>query len=144
EPGAIRSPQRRALRRVPRAAVDRPAHREPVRAVLADVESQRLARRVAAARAAPLPAHHRSRRIEVGSARQARPAERERASAVPGAGRPEPVVDAILLAQAGRGVDPQPRAGRYRTPAVAWAMNASMSPAGRAPVVRVTSRPPKN
>lgn len=113
-------------------------------AVLAHVESRGLARRVAARRAAALSPYRDSGRTEVGGARQARSAQRERAGSVSRARRVEPLVDALLLASARRGRPTQARRPGQRAAAVACAMNDSMSLAGRAPVVRVTSRPPAN
>src|SRR5205823_3297430 len=78
----------------------RSAHYESAGAVLVDVERERHARRLARQALQACPARHHSCVAQMGGARQARSGERQRAGAVPGAGWIEPVVDAVLLAEA--------------------------------------------
>src|SRR5262249_22823692 len=90
----VRPPGARAVRDVLRAAVAGPAHRQPVRAVLADVQPDGVAGRLADGAPGPRPPRGDPARTEVGGARQARPGERHGARAVPGTGRAEPLAAA--------------------------------------------------
>src|SRR6478752_764605 len=81
------APGARRFRAFLRATLAGRPHREPVRALLDDVESFGAAGRLAAAAATgPGTPHHDSRQIEVGSARQAGPGEHYRARALPRTG----------------------------------------------------------
>ena len=75
------------VRGVPRAAELRRAHREPVRAVLADEQPESPPAPVDGRPRRPVPPAGRPRRAEVGGPRQARPGQHHRARAAPGAGR---------------------------------------------------------
>src|SRR5207253_4314521 len=79
----------------------RSADRQPVRVVLADVEPRRVARRLARRTSLARDARRRAGGVEVGSARQARSGEHQRACPVPGAGRPQSLAHPVLLEQAG-------------------------------------------
>ena len=116
EPRRARPPRRgRGLRPLSRTAVARRPDRQPVRALLPDVVARGVARRVGRAARGPRPQARRSRRAEVGGARQARPGEHHRARAVPGPGRPERLAAAVLPAAQ--------RAEFFeRTPTLGWGL----------------------